>query len=41
MNEKYDFDCSLVISDMKELNAKKSGTCAVLKFKMITNKLFL
>jgi sensor histidine kinase YesM len=41
MNEKYNIDCSLVISDLSDKNVESSGTCAVLKFKVITNKLYL
>ena len=41
MNEKYDIDCSLVISDLRLWNPKTSGTCAVLRFKILTSKLHL
>jgi hypothetical protein len=41
MNEKYDIHCSLVITDLSERNVESSGTRAVLKFKVITNKLYL
>lgn len=33
MNEKFDMDCSLTISDLSETDAALSGTLAVLKFK--------
>lgn len=33
MNEKFDMDCSLTITDLSETDATSSGTLAVLKFK--------
>lgn len=33
MNEKFDMDCSLTITDLSETDAASSGTLAVLKFK--------
>ncbi len=41
MNEKYDVGCSLEINDLSEQDEGKTGTCAVLRFNIITNKLFL
>jgi LytS/YehU family sensor histidine kinase len=41
MNEKYDIDCCLDISDLRNGNPNISGTCAVLRFKIITSKLNL
>jgi sensor histidine kinase YesM len=41
MNEKYDTGCTLQITDLQELNNGKSGTRAVLRFKVINNKLYL
>jgi ligand-binding sensor domain-containing protein/putative methionine-R-sulfoxide reductase with GAF domain len=39
MNEKYDTGCSLEIVDLEDPHNKdKTGTCAVLRFKVITNK---
>jgi sensor histidine kinase YesM len=39
MNEKFDLDCSLVLTDLNEMNAEKTGTCAQLQLNDITNKL--
>ena len=33
MNEKFDMDCSLTITDLSETDATVTGTLAVLKFK--------
>jgi putative methionine-R-sulfoxide reductase with GAF domain len=41
MNEKYEIDCSLVITDLRDWNPNISGTCAVLRFNIITSKLNL
>jgi LytS/YehU family sensor histidine kinase len=41
MNEKYDIGCSLDITDLNELSEEKTGTCALLRFNVIDNKLFL
>jgi putative methionine-R-sulfoxide reductase with GAF domain len=41
MNEKYDIGCSFEIMDMSELDAEKTGTRAVLRFNILTNKLYL
>jgi len=41
MNEKYDIHCTLEITDLNELDREKTGTCVVLRFKAITNKLLL
>jgi sensor histidine kinase YesM len=38
MNEKYDIGCNLEISDLNELYGEKTGTCAVLRFNVITTK---
>lgn len=35
MNEKYDMNCSLVITDMKKIDRKKSGTRVVLQFNLV------
>ena len=35
MNEKYDMDCSLTITDLKKIDRKSSGTRVVLRFNMI------
>jgi putative methionine-R-sulfoxide reductase with GAF domain len=39
MNEKFDIGCSLEIRDLKETDEEKNGTCAVLSFNIITNKI--
>ena len=36
MNEKYDTDCSLQITDLNELGLNGSGTRAVLEINLIT-----
>ncbi|HEY4061020.1 MAG TPA: histidine kinase [Puia sp.] len=43
MNEKYDTGCTLEIKDLQELGKDEegSGTRAVLRFKIITNKLYI
>ena len=41
MNEKYNIGCVLEIIDLNDLNREKSGTCAILRFNMIFNKLYL
>jgi len=41
MNEKYDTGCTLQINDMQEIDTSRSGTRVVLRFKVITNKLYL
>jgi ligand-binding sensor domain-containing protein/putative methionine-R-sulfoxide reductase with GAF domain len=41
MNEKYDTGCTLQINDMQEIDNSRSGTRVVLRFKIITNKLFI
>ena len=41
MNEKFDIGCSLEINDLTLTDHEKTGTCAVLSFNTITNKLFL
>jgi putative methionine-R-sulfoxide reductase with GAF domain len=41
MNEKYDTGCTLEIIDLSEFNKEKTGTCAVLRFNIITNKIFI
>ena len=41
MNEKYDTGCTLEIIDLSEFNTEKTGTCAVLRFNIITNKIFI
>jgi sensor histidine kinase YesM len=35
MNEKYDMNCSLVITDLKETDKKLSGTRVVLQFNLV------
>ena len=35
MNEKYDMDCSLEITDLKETGKNESGTRVVLQFNLI------
>ena len=35
MNEKYDMNCSLVITDLKETGNNRSGTRVVLQFNVI------
>ena len=41
MNEKYDTGCTLEISDLQETDISRSGTRVVLRFKVITNKLYI
>jgi len=41
LNEKYDTGCTLEIIDLSEFNREKTGTCAVLRFNIITNKIFI
>jgi sensor histidine kinase YesM len=41
MNEKFDTGCTLQINDMQEIDNSRSGTRVVLRFKIITNKLFI
>jgi len=41
MNEKYDAGCTLEITDLQDLNKDNTGTCAVLRFNIIINKLYL
>lgn len=38
MNEKYDTGCTLEIIDLHDLDKRKTGTRATLRFKVITNK---
>jgi putative methionine-R-sulfoxide reductase with GAF domain len=38
MNEKYDTGCTLEIIDLHDLDKRKTGTRAVLRFNIITNK---
>jgi putative methionine-R-sulfoxide reductase with GAF domain/anti-sigma regulatory factor (Ser/Thr protein kinase) len=38
LNDKYDTGCSLEIFDLHDLNDGKTGSCAVLSFRIITNK---
>jgi len=38
MNEKYDTDCTLEISDLKDYNKGKTGTRVILRFNVITTK---
>ncbi|MEO8406352.1 MAG: histidine kinase, partial [Chitinophagaceae bacterium] len=38
MNEKYHTCCTLQITDLNEINKNKTGTCVVLRFKIISNK---
>jgi len=38
MNEKYDTGCTLEITDIKDFNPDKTGTRAILRFNVITNK---
>ena len=40
MNEKYNIGCCLDITDLNELNKEKTGTCALLRFNIIDNKLY-
>ena len=35
MNEKYDMNCSLTITDLKRPGKKETGTRVVLKFNLI------
>jgi LytS/YehU family sensor histidine kinase len=41
LNEKYDTGCTLQLTDLSDINKDKTGTCAVLRFNIITNKPFL
>jgi sensor histidine kinase YesM len=41
MNEKYQLDCSLTITDLNDWNPHTTGTCAVLNFNIVTSKLNL
>lgn len=41
MNEKYATGCTLEITDMQEIDKSRSGTRVVLRFKIITNKLYI
>ena len=41
MNEKYDTGCTLEIHDLRESKKGNPGTCAVLKFNIITNKIYI
>jgi putative methionine-R-sulfoxide reductase with GAF domain len=41
MNEKYKTGCTLEIKDLQELDENGSGTRAVLRFKIIMNKLYI
>jgi two-component system LytT family sensor kinase len=38
MNEKYHTGCTLEITDLKDFNKDKTGTCVVLRFNTIINK---
>jgi LytS/YehU family sensor histidine kinase len=38
LNEKYDHCCSFSITDLQDIDKNKTGTCAVLRFNVITNK---
>ena len=38
LNEKYDTGCSLDIFDLQDLDSGRTGSCAVLSFRIITNK---
>jgi hypothetical protein len=38
MNEKYDTDCTLEITDFQDIDKDKTGTRATLRFKIIINK---
>jgi LytS/YehU family sensor histidine kinase len=39
LNEKFDTGCSLDLFDLQDTNNGRTGSCAVLRFKMITNQL--
>ncbi|MEO8769623.1 MAG: histidine kinase [Ferruginibacter sp.] len=41
LNEKYDTGCTLQLTDLSDINKDKTGTSAVLRFNIITNKLLL
>lgn len=41
MNEKYDTGCTLEIADLQDMDSSKSGTRVVLRFKVITTKLYI
>jgi ligand-binding sensor domain-containing protein/putative methionine-R-sulfoxide reductase with GAF domain len=41
MNEKYHIGCRLDLADLNELSEEKTGTCALLCFNTINNKLYL
>ncbi|HTB24339.1 MAG TPA: histidine kinase, partial [Puia sp.] len=41
LNEKFDIGCCLDITDLNELNKEKTGTCALLRFNVIDNKIVL
>ncbi len=41
LNEKYKISCSLDIIDLNELSEEQTGTCALLRFNAINNKLLL
>ena len=41
MNEKYDTGCTLELMDQHEYDNCRSGTIAVLRFKIITNKIYI
>ena len=41
MNEKYDTGCTLNIIDLQDLDKTKTGTRAILRFNIISNKLQL
>lgn len=41
MNEKYDTGCTLEITDLQDIDSSRSGTRVVLRFKVITNKLYI
>ena len=38
LNEKFDIGCCLDITDLNEMDNEKTGTCALLRFKVIDNK---
>lgn len=38
LNEKYDTGCSLELFDLEDFNNGRTGSCAVLSFKIITNQ---
>jgi hypothetical protein len=38
LNEKYDTGCSLELFDIQDFNNGRTGTCAVLSFKIITTQ---